>query len=208
MTQPFSCAALALSYIKGPKVDDWVAHQIHKLYTMAYRDITAVPPVLATHLPDDEECWDRFARTFLAMYTDMAAAEQAYSELTKLQMICKDVNDYVAHFEHLLLCTRWEQGAKGSLEMFKRGLRKGIHYTILQRDPIPQTIDEWIAAARREVARRHLVSASLGTRGAMNYCGNQNQGQGRKQLPRCQQWQQPQRDPNAMDIDTANLEID
>ena len=108
MTQPFSCATLALSYIKGPRVDDWVAHQIHELYTMAYGDITANPPVLASHLPEDEECWDRFARTFLAMYTNMAAAEQAYSDLTKLTMVGEDINEYVAQFEHLLLCAGWE----------------------------------------------------------------------------------------------------
>ena len=32
MLQPFLHAALALSYIKGPKVDNWVANQIHELY--------------------------------------------------------------------------------------------------------------------------------------------------------------------------------
>ena len=122
------------------------------------------------------------------MYTDTAATEQAYSDLTKLTMVGEDVDDYVAQFKHLLLCAGWERGAKGSLEMFKQGLKKGIHYVILQHDPIPQTIDEWIAAARQEVARQHLISASLGIGGSMNYRGNQSCGQGKKQLPGCQQW--------------------
>jgi len=59
-----------------------------------------------------------------------------------------------------------KRDARGSLEMFKHGLRKGLHWTILQRDPMPTTIDKWQAVgARREVQHRRMAFASLGPHG-------------------------------------------
>ena len=66
------------------------------------------------------------------MYTDTTAAEQAYSDLTKLKMEGEEIDKYVAQFEQLLLRAGWEHRAKGSLKMFKKGLCNHIHYTMLQ----------------------------------------------------------------------------
>jgi hypothetical protein len=71
------------------------------------------------------------------VFTDAASAEQAYEDLTKLEMKGDDIDEYVAAFERLIIRAGWERTTKGSLEMFKQGLRKGLHYTILERDPMP-----------------------------------------------------------------------
>jgi len=65
----------------------------------------------------------------------------------KLEMKSNDIDECIATFEHLIICAGWECGAKRSLGMFEQGLRKGTHYTIFQRDPIPQSLDDWQAAA-------------------------------------------------------------
>ncbi len=36
MLNPFNCVTLALSYIKGINVDDWVAQQIDEVYWKVY----------------------------------------------------------------------------------------------------------------------------------------------------------------------------
>ena len=66
----------------------------------------------------------------------------------KLEIKCDDIDEYIAAFENLIIRAGWECGAKGSLDVFK-----GIHYTISQRDPIPQSLDDWQTAARCKVER-------------------------------------------------------
>ena len=62
-----------------------------------------------------------------------------------------EIDDYITIFKYLLTKAGWERTAHGRLKMFKQVLREGLHWTILQRDPIPQTLDDWRAAAGREI---------------------------------------------------------
>ena len=80
--------------------------------------------------------------------------------------------------------------------MFKQGLTPGIHYRILNRNPVPRTIDDWYAAAREEVTRRQMIRASMGPR--------------KKEYMNKKPHREPsgkfgfkKRDPNAMEIDAA-----
>jgi len=86
--------------------------------------------------------------------------------------------------------------------MFKQGLRKASHWTILQCDPMPTTIDKWQAAARRKVQRRRMVFASLGSNSGdfLSTCQNR-----RRDPLRRPQGQQPQRDPNTMDVNVVSF---
>ena len=49
MANPFARVALALSYIKGPNVDNWVAQQIDEVYWKVHGDPTRNPPLQPTH---------------------------------------------------------------------------------------------------------------------------------------------------------------
>ena len=202
MTNPFQREALALSYMKGPKVDDWVLQQGGQLAIQVQGNHWANPPTQGTHLDTDEQLCTKFVTDFERTFTDTASAKRAYGDLMKLEMKGDDIDEYIAAFEHLIIRAGWERVAKGSLEMFKQGLRKGIHYTILQRDPIPQTFDEWQAAARREVERRRMVMASLGPRGGdfLSTCQNR-----RREPFRRPTRQQSRRDPDAMDVGAATV---
>ena len=200
MMNPFQRVALALSYIKGPRVDDWVLQQGDELAVRVQGDTRAQPPTPPTHNENDEWLWTHFVDEFQRAFTDTASAEQAYEDLTKLEMKGDDVDEYVAAFERLIVRAGWERNAKGSLEMFKQGLRKGLHYTILQRDPMPQNLDEWQAAARREVQRRRLVVASLGPRGGDFLTTRQNRRRDPAGRPT---YRPPKRDPDAMDVDAV-----
>ena len=80
--------------------------------------------------------------------------------------------------------------------MFKQGLTPGIHYWILNRNPVPRTINDWYTAAREEMTRRQMICASLGPR--------------KKEYMNKRPHQEPsgkfgfkKKDPNAMEIDAA-----
>ena len=80
--------------------------------------------------------------------------------------------------------------------MFKQGLTPGIHYRILNRNPVPRTIDDWYAAAREEVMRQQMIRASMGPR--------------KKEYMNKKPHREPsgkfgfkKKDPNAMEIDAA-----
>jgi hypothetical protein len=47
------------------------------------------------------------------------------------------IDEYVAHFEHLLQKAGWDCTSRGSLFQFKRGLDQHIHLKILQKEPMP-----------------------------------------------------------------------
>ena len=54
---------------------------------------------VATHQPDDEDLWNKFAQKFNDAFTDTASVEHAYAQLTKLSMQGGEVDQYIATFE-------------------------------------------------------------------------------------------------------------
>jgi len=84
-----------------------------------------------------------------------------------------------------------------------KGLPKRLHWVILQRDPIPIGLDDWRAAARREIERKRLVQASLRSRGGDFLSTRQNLQ--RETLGRPSP-RQSRRDPDAMEVDAASAD--
>ena len=194
MINPFQRIALALSYMKGPKVDDWVLQQGDRLTIRVQGNTLVNPMIPPTHRDDDETLWREFVMDVTRVFTNTASSEQAYAALTDLQMKGEDIDDYITTFESLIVKAGWERAAQGSLEMFKQGLTSGIHYRILNRNPVPRTIDDWYAAAREEMMRRQMIRASLGPR--------------KKEYMNKKPHREPsgkfgfkKKDPNAMEID-------
>ena len=138
MINPFQRIALVLSYMKGPKVDDWVLQQGDRLTIRVQGNTLVNPMIPPTHHDDNENLWREFVADFTRAFTDTASSEQAYAALTDLQMKGEDIDDYIATFESLIIKAGWERAAQGSLEMFKQGLTPGIHYWILSRNPVPR----------------------------------------------------------------------
>jgi len=137
MTNPFQRIVLALSYIKGPRVDDWVTKTSDNTVRKVFGDPQAIPPIMPIYADNDKNLWNEFVNEF----------GQAYADLSKLEMKGDEIDKYIAMFKHLLARAGWDQAAHGSIEMFKQGLQKGIHTSILQKDPLPIGIDQWQAAA-------------------------------------------------------------
>ena len=147
MTVPFNCVLMALSYIRGPLVDDWVDAQETHLTTCTDTSKT-------THVQEtDPVLWTEFATAFKDSWKDTSKKQNAHDQLRKLAMKGWDIDTYIVTFERLTLAANWALPAEGTIMQFRQGLNKMIHSRALDRDKIPETFDEWKAAAHTEVAR-------------------------------------------------------
>ena len=147
MTKAYDRVLTALTYIRGPMINDWVNTQENNL--IARTDTTKPNHVRE----DDEVLWAEFETAFHDAWTDTSKKQNAYDQLMKLTMAGWDIDTYIATFERLALAARWALDAEGTIVRFREGLSKGIHSKALDRDKIPRTMDEWKAAARTEVTR-------------------------------------------------------
>jgi hypothetical protein len=72
------------------------------------------------------------------------------------------IDEYIAHFEVLLVKARWQRHEKGSMDMFFNGLTKNMQRRILSvYSVLPTTLDEWQSAARQIVQRHRLIDVKI-----------------------------------------------
>ena len=147
MKIPFDRVLSALTYMRGPLINDWVDEQEKKL--AAQTDTTKRSHIQET----DEVLWSEFETAFLAAWTDTLKKQNTFDQLMRLMMNGWDVDTYIATFDRLALAAGWDVNSEGTIAKFCEGLSKGVHSKALDRDQIPRTIEEWKAAARTEVAR-------------------------------------------------------
>jgi hypothetical protein len=153
---PFFRVLTALSYIKGPLVEDWVNACDIELERRT--DSTKTGSVRE----DNEVLWNEFEISFKAAWTDTAKTQSAYSQLMKLQMKDLDIDTYNATFARLANAAGWEADAKGTIDRYRSGLREAIQRRIINRDSMPDTMEEWQVAARKEVSKvKELQSSGL-----------------------------------------------
>jgi len=153
---PFYRVLTALSYIKGPLVEDWVNAQSEELEkridTSRHGYVTETNEIL----------WQEFESAFRSAWKDTARTQSAYDQLRKLAMRDLDIDTYNATFERLASAAEWEPDAKGTIARYREGLRENIHRRIVNRENMPTTMAEWKEAARKEVNRvKELQSAGL-----------------------------------------------
>ena len=147
MKVPYDRVLTALTYMRGPLINDWVDQQEKRLDKQVDTSTTNWVS------ENNEILWTEFETAFLAAWTDTLKKQNAYDQLMRLTMNGWDVDTYIATFDRLTLAAGWDSSSEGTIAKFREGLSKGVHSKALDRDRIPRTIDEWKAAARTEVAR-------------------------------------------------------
>jgi hypothetical protein len=153
---PFFCVLTALSYIKGPMVEDWVNAQDEELEQRT--DKTKPGSVCES----DEILWQEFEAAFKGAWTDTTKVQSAYSQLMNLKMKDLDIDTYNAMFARLANVAGWEPDAKGTIDRYRSGLKEAIQCRVINRDKMPDSMDEWQTAARKEVAKiKELQSSGL-----------------------------------------------
>jgi hypothetical protein len=109
---PFYHVLTALSYIRGPLVEDWVNAQDSAL------EKRIDPSLPGSVVETDEALWDEFKNQFKLAWQDTAKTQSAYEKLIKLTMQGYDVDTYNATFACLASATKWEPDAKGTVDRY------------------------------------------------------------------------------------------
>ena len=140
---PYKRVIVALSFFKGPKIEDWAADQLTDLNDKVTR---ANNPVGR----DEEILWMEFKNAFTRAFTDTTQKQQAYCELHALRMQGSDLDSYILKFKHLAKKAGYDEAADATIDMFAKRLNRALLDKILDRDTTPITFDEWVDAARKE----------------------------------------------------------
>ena len=167
---PYQRVTLALSFIVGPKVDDWNMAQLWALKDKVTR---AHQPLQRTN----EALWTEFEVDFQSAFTDTTKEQDAYNKLMALRMQGNDVDSYIASFNNLVKHSGWSLTDRGALEKFKHGLPQRIALCIMYRDMPPTTLINWQTAVRAEIVCQAQILADLGPDPRLT----QQQGRGRFQ---------------------------
>jgi hypothetical protein len=126
--------------------------------------------------------------------------------LDKLSMDKLGLEEYITQFVVLIGQAGWQKNHEGTVCAFQGGLKTWICRRIYQRDTYPAThnLDGWIAAVRKEWVTSQLIKTVT---------GDIFKGGNKTVRDMCQQAYEKgtknghrRRDPDAMDIDAANIE--
>jgi Retrotransposon gag protein len=148
MSVPFDRVLMALSHIRGNRVNDWHEEQLIKLENTAL-------------MPTDEQLWADFETAFRSAFTDSNKRQTAYEQLKEHRMYGTDVDTYIARFETLIKQAGWSRTDAGAIDLFRNGLMLNLKEAILNREIWPETLEDWKRMAReeqvRELNRRALL---------------------------------------------------
>jgi hypothetical protein len=89
---PYKRVALCISYMKGPKVEDWAEAQQELMNNQKSTG----------RLVTFESHWKDFEKAFKDTFTDIAESVKAENDLKSLKMTSSDIDSYIATFMKLL----------------------------------------------------------------------------------------------------------
>jgi Retrotransposon gag protein len=123
MRELYNRIMMMLSYMKGPKIDNWVQEKAMLLETAVSN---------RTANPNDEHVWNTFIEEFTEVFTDTTRREQATLDLINIQMKGEDLDTYISTFHHLRERAGWELDVQGTILMFRRGLKHPLATAIVK----------------------------------------------------------------------------
>ena len=113
MISPYKQAALTLSMIRRPLVNNWVYEQIDHLHNQHH-----------THnvLMEDAVHWAEFKMAFTDVFTDLHKVTKATTELQNPRMRAGDLDGYVSQFRSLANKAGYNLDAPSTIQIFLKGL--------------------------------------------------------------------------------------
>jgi Retrotransposon gag protein len=181
---------MMLSYMKGPKIDDWVREKATLLETAVANGTANL---------NDEHVWNMFLKEFMDAFTNTTRQEQATLDLINIQMKGEDLDMYISTFYHLRERAGWEPDVQGTMLMFRRGLKCPLATAIVERThPQPQTLQQWYQSARAH----HVAYAENKATFANPFLWNDGRNKWEQALKgKGKSWR---RNDDAMDVDVVN----
>jgi len=109
---PIRQVALALTLIKGEKVNLWVRNMIDTLRRLhpVHHNVPAV--------------WEEFKQAFKDKFVDLTRELRARNQLEQLKFKYPNINEYIANFEDLIVHTGYNLASKEAINLFLKGFSK------------------------------------------------------------------------------------
>jgi hypothetical protein len=115
---------LALTFIKGPLVDDWAADQVQELESKVHHPTTPVDI-------GEESLWNDFKAAFDANYADVTKKTGALNALYQLRMQKGRFDNYVAAFKHFAQQAEYDLSHAATIRLFAMGIEDQLLDAIL-----------------------------------------------------------------------------
>jgi hypothetical protein len=140
--------AIALTCIKGPKVNRWMEQQLDWVETLQ---------------PVDNRCtsWDTFIQNFQMHFLDSQRAQKACIQLQELKMKWPDIDEYISTFESVVHEAGYNPVDQNTMQLFLQGLTRSISEKVLE-DTTANTYDQVKAKAISVMASQRIIVAMYG----------------------------------------------
>jgi hypothetical protein len=135
---PIQQVALALTLIKGEKVDLCVHNMIDSLRRLhpVHHNVPAI--------------WEEFEQAFKDKFVDSTSELRARNQLEQLKFKYPDIDEYIANFEDLIVHTGYNLASKEAINLFLKGFSKNRN--LLDKVFTPPVLTTYGAM------KRHLIA--------------------------------------------------
>jgi hypothetical protein len=135
---PIRQVALALTLIKGEKVNLWVRNMIDTLRRLhpVHHNVPAV--------------WDEFEQAFKDKFVESTHELRARNQLEQLKFKYPNINEYIANFEDLIVHAGYNLASKETINLFLKGFSK--NRGLLDKVFTPPVLTAYGAMKRRLIA--------------------------------------------------------
>jgi hypothetical protein len=135
---PIRQVTLALTLIKGEKVDLWVRNMIDTLRRLhpVHHNVPTV--------------WEEFEQAFKDKFVDSTRELQARNQLEQLKFKYPNINEYIANFKDLIVHAGYNLASKEAINLFLKGFSKNRN--LLDKVFTPPVPTAYGAMKRRLIA--------------------------------------------------------
>ena len=148
---PYKWAALNLSMIRGPLVNDWVYKQIDHLHNQHHT---------YNVLMEDAVYWAEFETAFTDAFMDLHKVTKATTKLQNLRMRTGDLDRYSSQFRSLANKAGYDLDAPSTIQTFLKGLPQLLRQRIIRQHLNAGNFNQYLRAAQAKskgMERENLI---------------------------------------------------
>lgn len=137
---------ITLSYIRGERVDSWVANKMHWLGTVSNDPNTL----------QGQDIWSAFKEEFLKEFVYPVERAKARKEIERIKMVGIELDTYIHEFRALAHQAQYDLNALYTIHLFVQGLPPDLVSCCFDRDKL-STFEDWVCAARKYRSKYRLI---------------------------------------------------
>jgi hypothetical protein len=187
VTNCYSRVLLALSFIKGPNIVNWVDQQIDQLDKdlMSYQGDE-----------DNKDLYFNFQQRFKKTFISTILQEDTYVCMQNLKMKKDALDEYIAEHRMLISELGWDKDSEMSCHSFWQGLSEPLAWKVIEIEGLLESLYWWI-----KYTQTYYLWWAMSR--ALRYIGKTKA----KEKPKWQPWYKKpkEKDPNAMDVDFTQM---